>query len=253
MNNTNLRNSQNFNNSINLNNSESFDTVNLKVAIRPVKFFKLISSEKSKIHDYWYLIEKIRINGKHNNNHITIFFKTNSQDEIIISDEEEWKNYFDSSNRSILELIDSKNTLKIEYIITKKENIKKNSESKINFLIENDKLSVNILENIFIQVIQNEQIKKNIKQEIKSSSILKQEDIDFCIKNFDEYMARLLESNLDKIKNLSRFKSEFCEDFSESSDENNILNVPSFSEYYKNEQIENFRSKMLSETFPQNK
>ena len=266
MNNSDLKNSQvsNMNTSQNLNNSQNIimDFVNLKVAMRPVKFFKLISTEKSRIHDYTYFIEKIQANGKHNiNQQIILFIKSNSQEEIKICNEDEWKNYFDNSNRSILELIDSKNTLKIEYSVIKNEQGKKSqSESqseKLNLFIDNAKIGHSVLQSVFIQIIQNDTIKSTLKEELKNSSLLRNsQDLESVNKNFDEMLARLLETSLESIRNLSKLKSDLERELSDCSEDvnNNInINMPSFCEFYRNDQLEVFRSKMLSETFTNNK
>ena len=107
---------------------DSADYVNLKIALRPIKFYKLHHCDRSKIHEYSYVIDKIKSSSASNTNanySIIIFLNSSSRDprdsrdEVKISSENEWKIYFEESGLKIFDLIDSKNTLKIEYIYTK--------------------------------------------------------------------------------------------------------------------------------------
>lgn len=229
----------------------SLDYVNLKIAPRPVKFYKLIHCEKSKMHDYKYISEKIRANSMSTSLILVLFLKCNSRDEIKIVNEADWKKYFES--QTMMELIDSKNTLKIEYIYVKDTELRE-------MLNESDKAELDILKIVFDFALENESVKSKIKEELIAKSVGSAKSIENITNSryYDVFLRKFFDKTLDKINNISELKStllmnddnenmetgegiEFDNDYEED--------VPPFSEFYKDDQIEVFRSKILSETF----
>jgi len=234
----------------------SIDYVNLKIAMRPVKFYKLIHSEKSKIHEYTYIIRKIK-EIKSSNDYLIIYLKCNSRDEIQISNEEEWNKFFEFSNKSILELIDSKNTLKIEFSYSKNACVDQDEILEKNYFIEKEKIGYEVLKSVFMNALKNEKFKIKIKEDILSSENKNELEKSINSKNFDFMLKNLFENTLEKIQNLSLIKNSLVNE-SDFDTDNFIeaeegLDIPTFSEFYKNEHIENYRSKILSENFSESK
>ena len=190
----------------------SIDNVNLKIAQRPVKFYKLIHCDKTKIHDYNYLLDKIKINSSSNgfNNNLytmIIYLKCNSREEIKISNEQDWRNFFEESSKSILELLDSKNTLKIEYTIIKiisnsyvdnsnttTNNNEEQEEKLKKIFVERDRMGMEILKSVFTQTLRNEAIKNKIKEELLNNS-LKNENLESVVnsRSFDNILKRFFD------------------------------------------------------------
>jgi hypothetical protein len=243
--------------------------VSVKLAMRPIKFYKLVQCEKSKIHEYNYIIEKIKSNVQTNINYSTdnmsyvIYLKSNSKDEIQISDEKEWKLFFEESGRSIFELIDSKNTLKIEY----KCKPVTNTIIEKNILLENEKFGIELLKSVFNLSLRNETSKIRIKDDLINSEILTSSNINLKndinnfinSQNFESHVQKFFEKTCEKLEKLSNLKINIINDETQNNSEilfeegGNLIDIPAFSEFYKDEQIEGFRSKILSETFMESK
>jgi hypothetical protein len=254
------------------------DSACLKIAIKPAKFWKLIPCERGRIGSYEYIKEKIlSTHGKVSSStpFLIIFLKKSNVEEVCLSDESEWKMYFENDNNDIINFIDSKNTLKIEYKFVKEapnqssqeillENLKKEEKVKKLFQ-ENENFCFELLRSIFINSVKNETTKNKIKEDILNSNILRCEGIsemEIKSKFFDQYYEKFLLKTLEKMKFLNTIQTELANEINyedelmfEDEDENtgNIMDVPSFNEYYKNEQIDAFRSKIISESFHFNK
>jgi hypothetical protein len=261
----------------------SLDYVNLKIASRPVKFYKLIHCEKKKIHDYFYIIEKIKSASQLKTESITLFLKINGPEEIRINTADEWKLYFENSGKSILELIDSKNTIKIEFttisfvsqscdnlnkILEDPQNSKidkydKNdiidkNEEKLKNLFDDDQFGLQIIKTLFSLSLKNEKIKSIIKTDVLSKMPKTQEQI-LNSKSFDVYLKNFFKKTIENFQNISQFKEilmkESQKDESdsdilfESTEDERIMEVPSFCQFYKQDEIENLRSKIISESF----
>ena len=253
---------------ISLSGMASFDLVNLKVANVNEKIYKLIQCEKSKINDYNYIISKIipLIQNVYSYS-IVLFIKLSSRDDIKITSEEEWQML------SFLELIDSRNTLKIEYnliksgsnaikeIFSSNSNDIQNDEIKLKQALFEKDLGIEVLKTIFYQVLKDNTIKNKLKQEIIKTKIAKSDNLENIINsnNFDSMLVSFLEKTIDKYKIITKIKNSnknnsedqnFSEiEFDENNETENQLVIPSFSQYYKDEELELFRTKLISETF----
>jgi len=237
----------------------SIDYVNLKIAQRPVKFYKLVHCEKAKMHEYNHIIEKIKSICSNPHQSIIIYLKISTIEEIQINSESEWKNFFENSGRSIIELIDSKNTLKIEYFYSIEnssfQSINENSLNNLNLIAEYDKHEIDILKLIFKYALTNDSVKIKIRDVIQS-------DVNSRI--FDTNLKSFFDKTLQKVHKMGLIKSAFIDEKNQTEDEiilneeynfsldckdDEQIDIPPFSEYYKNENIEVFRSKIISETF----
>lgn len=242
-----------------LNNSSTFgDYLNLKVAAIPAKYYKLIQCEKSKITEYNHIVEKIRSQSALNSYAIILLIKSNGRPDIKIKNENDWRFYIE--NNTIIELIDSKNTLKIEYgFIKNTENPDDSSdnknEEKLRSIFEKDKVGIDILKTVFNNVLKNEQMKMKIKENLLSNMCKNEENV-INSKYFDSYLKRFLDRTVDNFQQLSILKSTLQNEASDNDEiilddgeMENMVDVPSFSEYYKNNDMETFRSKILCDTF----
>jgi hypothetical protein len=247
----------------------SFDYVSVKLAMRPIKFYKLVQCEKTKIHEYNYIIEKIKLNGQTSTSNTAanltyiLFLKSNSKDDIKISNEKEWKLFFEESGRSIFELIDSKNTLKIEYTC-RPVTI---PPLEKNIFLENERVGIEILKSVFNIALRSESTKKRIKDDLTNSEVLTSPNINLNndINNFlnsqffESHLQQFFDKTCEKLEKLSNLKLNIANEETENNseilfeDEEGLIDIPPFSEFYKNEQIEGFRSKILSETFSESK
>ena len=88
----------------------------------------------------------------------------------------------------------------------------------------------------------------------------KEDNIDIILtnKNFDSYLKKLFEKTIENIQCISNIKTSLLTDISDNSGlildkSNDYIEVPSFNEYYKNNEIEDFRSKLMSKTFSDKK
>jgi hypothetical protein len=258
----------------------SLEYVNLKIASRPVKFYKLIHCEKKKIHNYFYIIEKIRSASQLKADDITLFLKINGSDEIKIRTGEEWKSYFENSGKSILELIDSKNTIKVEFNTSpfytaqscdnlnkilndlnekeKKGDIIEKNEEKLKNLFEDDQIGLQIMKTLFSLSLKNDKIKSYIKTEVMSK-IPKTDENLLNSKNFDTLLKNFFKKIIENFHNISRLEEILMKEsqndksdsdiiFESTEDEKN-LEIPSFCDFYKEKEIETLRSKIINESF----
>lgn len=254
-----------------------FDYVNLKIASKPVKFYKLIHCEKNKINDYNHLCEKIKSASLIKNDNIILFLKTNGIEETKINNEAEWISLFGHSGNTILNFIDSKNTIKIEFMTVQispmsSENLtlfKSNTiddplaskvDEKLKNYFEDDQVGMQILKSIFSISYKNDKIKSIIKSDLKSL-MPKNENAELILnsKNFDTYLKNYFKKTLDNFQNISQFKDILIEElhkddsnseiYFESTEDEKILEVASFNDFYKEKEIEILRSKIISESF----
>lgn len=233
--------------------------LNLKLSARPVKHYKLVRCDKNKIQEYSYLVENIRAHsGQSQNYPLQIYLKKGTNEEVVIANENEWISYF--QGRSIREFIDSKNTLKIEYNINKPDKSDDSKETKLKAIIKeingNDLLRI-----VFNNVLKNNEIKNEIKDDMLRT-ILKKENLDNLANTkyfdslLDAYLKMFFNKTLDKLRNIESLRSTIEND-SAYSEDNGLLkdedlmqfDVQNFSDVYKNEEIEVYRSRILSETF----
>jgi hypothetical protein len=136
-----------------------------------------------------------------------IYLKSNSKDEIQISDKKEWKFFFEESGRSIFELIDSKNTLKIEY----KCKPVTNTIIEKNILLENEKFGIELLKSVFNLSLRNETSKKRIKDDLINSEVLTSSNINLKndINNFINCIEiQLNQYLLQHLNDLFKFRLE---------------------------------------------
>jgi hypothetical protein len=219
------------------------DYINLKVAARPPKYYRLIQCEKAKLSDYTYLTEKIKTLFSIPNYNLVLFVKSNSREEIRIKNEEEWNFYI--SNNTIIELIDSKNTLKIEYGVLKIDD----EDDKVRTFFNKEK--INILNNIFNSVLSSEIIINKIKEELLNN--IKGDKIDTLInsRHFDVNLKKLFDKTIENTEYINSLKNMELNDDSEImlTGVTESEDVPCFSQYYKDDEIEVFRSKIMSQTF----
>jgi len=257
----------------------SLEYVNLKIASRPVKFYKLIHCEKKEIHNYFYIVEKIRSASQLKTDDITLFLKINGSDEIKIHTGEEWKSYFENSGKSILELIDSKNTIKIEFTTSpintthscdnlnkilndlrerEKGDIIEKNEVKLKNLFEDDQFGLQIMKTLFSLSLKNDKIKSIIKTEV-IAKIPKTDENLLNSKNFDTLLKNFFKKIIDNFHNISRLEEILMKEYQndrsesdiifESTEDEKIFVIPSFCDFYKENEIESMRSKIIQESF----
>lgn len=240
--------------------SNSNEFFNIKLGARPVKFYKLILIEKNKINDYKYIIEKIKKVNELNSDDIILYLKINPNSEFLIENENDWLNFFEKN--SLIEIVDSKSTLKIEYSLDKSKKSLNESQAKI-IKDDIDKSSFEVIKSIFSQVLTNDQLKNKIKADLVNNLYRDNKDA-LILKNqkyFDKVVSKILFQSLEKLKNLQNLKTfDFEEDESSNllnssleseiilKDENNA-SIPSFSEYYKNELSSEYRSNLISKSY----
>jgi hypothetical protein len=238
--------------------NQSFsESINLKIAKRPANYYRLIQCDRILLKDFNSIIMKIRTLYDFSSKYIvTIYVKNIAREDLKITNELQWNKYID--NNTIIELIDSKNTLKIEYELHK-GNLdismsEKANEEGVGKLFEDSKVTSEIMRSIVAQVIRNDQIKNKIKEDI-SSNCSQTENIRSYLnsKAFDTFLKQYLDKTIENLECINNIKGTFEDDKSTSDlllfDDDDFMNVPSFIEFYnKSEVKDEFRSK-ISQTF----
>jgi hypothetical protein len=241
--------------------NQSFsESINLKIAKRPANYYRLIQCDRNLLKDYKEVLLKIRTLYDFSSKYmVTMYVKNISREDLMITNEAEWNKYIDGG--TILELIDSKNTLKIEYELSKPNGLditmtEKAVEEGVGKLFENNVVTSEIMRSIFTQVIKSDHIKNKIKEDI-SLNCSQTENIKSYLnsKTFDTCLKRYLDKTLENLECINNIKGTFDDDKSTSdlllfdNDEDEFMNVPSFIEFYnKSEVKDEFRSR-VSQTF----
>jgi hypothetical protein len=246
-----------------IDNLSSIDSINLKIAKKPATYYRLIQCERSLLKDYTSILTKIRTLYNFSNKYAVILYVKNiNREDIKITNETEWNVYIE--NNTILELIDSKNTLKIEYELTKgnldMSYSEKATEDKISELFDNEGISNTILRTIFAEALKSENIKHKIKEGI-AMNFSQTENNNFNsylnTRSFDVVLKRFLDKTVDNIKYINSIKGNFEKELEDDRSISDILlmenddymNVPSFIEFYNKSEVKDDFKSRISQTF----
>jgi hypothetical protein len=246
--------------------NQSFsETINLKIARLPASYYRLIQCERSLLKDYNAILQKIKSLQEFSNKYIvTLYVKSTSREDIRVTNEQEWNQYLE--NNMIIELIDSKNTLKIEYELSKgntnntgEMNEEKVLEAKCAEIFENEKISTEILRSIFSQVMKSETLRNKVKEDIILNNQQQTENIKNYLngKSFDILLKKFLDKTLENFKYINNIKGTIGKELEDDKSTSDILlfdnnddymNIPSFIEFFNKSDKEEFKSR-ISHTF----